>query len=87
MDRKQKDDALFSQGHELKAVLLSDFQSQKQLEPNTMQVTREISTGQNCASCHEARNYNMSQQPVKETPQNSVQTDSAKFRKILHTPS
>ena len=57
----------------------------KQLEPNTVQVTRENSTRQNCASCHEARTYHMSQHAVKETPQNSEQTDSARFRKILCT--
>ena len=75
----------FRKDTKLHAVLLSDVQSQKQLEPNTIQVTREISTRQNCASCHEARNYDMSHHPAKETPQNSGQTDSARFRKILFT--
>ena len=69
----------FRKDTKLNAVLLSDVQSQKQLEPNTVQVTREISTRQNCASCHEAHNYHTSQHPVKETPQNSQD------RKILCT--
>ena len=45
MDRKQKDDAMFSQRHtKLNAVLLSNVQLQKQLEPTDK-----------CASFHEAR--------------------------------
>ena len=70
----------FRKETKLNAVLMSDVQSQKQLEPNTGQVTREISARQDCASCHDARNYHISQHPVKGTPQNSEQTDSARGR-------
>ena len=72
----------FRKDTKLNAVLLSDVQSQKQLEPNTVQVTHEISTRQNCASCHEARNYHMSQHPVRrhhKTLSRQTQQGSGRF--------